>query len=101
MINVIATITVKAGRRFEFIELFKNNVPAVLAEEGCIEYFPAVDTPTDIDAQATSASTVTVIEKWQDIDCLKAHLEAPHMVTFRERVANLVDDVSLRILEQC
>ena len=43
MINVIASVRVKAGRRSDFLEIFKSNVPNVREEKGCIEYFPAVD----------------------------------------------------------
>ena len=43
MINVLAFITTKPGQRAAVLEAFKANVPAVLAEAGCIEYGAAVD----------------------------------------------------------
>jgi quinol monooxygenase YgiN len=42
---------------------------------------------------------VTVIEKWNSLEDLKAHLEAPHMLVFRGRVKDLVSEVSLKVLE--
>lgn len=99
MIHVIASIGVKPGKRATFIEAFKNNVPAVLAEEGCIEYVPTVDTDSGIDAQWRDETVVTVIEKWESLAALHAHLEAPHMLAFREATADLTEDVSLTILE--
>ena len=99
MIHVIASIGVKPGKRAEFIELFQKNVPNVLAEAGCIEYIPAVDAESGIDAQWKDESVVTVIEKWETLDALKAHLDAPHMQQFRADTAELVDDVSLTVLE--
>ena len=99
MINVIASIQVKAGHRDDFIAAFKANVPAVLAEEGCVEYRPAIDLESGIDAQLKDETVVTVIEKWDTLDALKAHLEAPHMLAFRETAGDWVDEVSLKILE--
>jgi quinol monooxygenase YgiN len=39
-----------------------------------------------------------VIEKWADLNALKAHLQAPHMTAFRECVKDLVGGVHLQIL---
>jgi quinol monooxygenase YgiN len=99
MIHVIASIGVKQGKRATFIEIFKANVPAVLAEAGCIEYNPTVDTDSGIEAQWKDETVVTIIEKWKTTEALKAHLAAPHMVQFHEDTANLVEDVSLTVLE--
>lgn len=99
MIHVIASIGVKPGKRAEFIEIFKANVPAVLAENGCIEYVPAVDADSGIEAQWRDETVVTVIEKWETLDALHAHLAAPHMEKFREDTATLVEDVSLTVLK--
>jgi len=99
MVNVIASIRVKEGFRSDFIEIFKSNIPAVLDEEGCIRYAPAVDLNTGIPAQKLDENVVTVIEKWNTLEDLKAHLEAPHMLAFRERVKGMVEDVSLKVLE--
>ena len=43
MIHVVAVITAKPGQRAAILEHFRANVPAVRAEEGCIEYGAAVD----------------------------------------------------------
>lgn len=99
MIHVVASIGVKPGKREEYIELFKENVPNVLAENGCIDYVPTVDADSGIDAQWTDETVVTVIEKWETIEALKTHLAAPHMVQFFEDTEELVDDISLSILE--
>jgi quinol monooxygenase YgiN len=99
MIHVIASIGVKPGRRAAFIDIFKANVPAVLSEEGCIEYIPAVDAESGIEAQWRDETVVTVIEKWETLDALHAHLAAPHMEQFQLDTAELVEDVSLTILQ--
>jgi len=43
MIHVIAVITAKPGLRAQLLDLFRANVPNVLAEDGCIEYGAAMD----------------------------------------------------------
>ena len=45
MIHVIASITIKEGRKSEYLDIFKANIPLVLAEEGCVDYLPTVDLP--------------------------------------------------------
>jgi quinol monooxygenase YgiN len=100
MINVIASIRVKAGRREEFVAIFKSNVANVLQEKGCIEYVPTVDTQTGLSAQDLDANLVTIIEKWESVEDLKAHLSAPHMLAYGAKVKDLVEDRSIRILSQ-
>ena len=98
MVSVVATIKTKPGARERFLELFLKLVPTVLAEQGCIEYFPAIDADTGIDVQERDADSVLVIEKWESVDALQAHLVAEHMDTFREQSAEWVDDLSVKIL---
>jgi len=100
MINVIASIYIKEGRLSEFVEIFKLNIPNVLKEEGCIEYVPTVDVLTDLSPQELDDNVVTIIEKWNSLDDLQAHLSAPHMLAYKENVKNLVDKVSLKILKE-
>lgn len=99
MVNVIASIRVKEDQRADFITIFKSNIPAVLEEEGCIRYAPAVDIDADLPGQSLDENVVTVIEKWNTLEDLKAHLVAPHMLAFRERVKGMVEDVNLKVLE--
>lgn len=99
MIFVIAEIQIAAGHRDAFIAEFKKLVPSVLAEDGCIEYGPTVDASTDLEKQRTDESLVTIVEKWESLDHLKAHLVAPHMTAYREAVKDMVVGSQLRILE--
>lgn len=43
MIHVIAVITAKSGMRDSILAAFHANIPAVKAEDGCIEYGAAID----------------------------------------------------------
>ncbi len=100
MIYVMATIRLNSGCRDRFLAEFRKVVPAVMAEDGCIEYGPTVDIETNISAQgAAREDVVTVIEKWDSIDALEAHLVAPHMMEYRGKVKDLVAGAELLITE--
>lgn len=100
MIHVIATIELAEGTRDAFLQEFHKLVPEVLKEDGCIEYGPTVDATTDIGAQrATGTDAVTVVEKWESLAALKAHLVAPHMEAYRPKVKDFVKNTTLYILE--
>ena len=43
MIHVLAIITAKPGMREAILKAFRANMPAVHAEQGCIEYGPAIE----------------------------------------------------------
>ena len=99
MIHVIATIDLNPGTREAFLAEFRKNVPAVMAEDGCIEYGPAVDADTGIPTQSKiGPDRVTVIEKWASVEALKAHAVAPHMKEYRLRVKDYVRGMDLRVL---
>ena len=100
MINVIASITVKESQLETFIEIFKANIPNVLKENGCIEYSAAVELKTDVAVQETDKKIVTVIEKWESLQHLETHFEAPHMLDYKSRVEGMVEAVSLKILKE-
>lgn len=100
MIHVIAVITAKPGQRAALLEAFRANVPAVRAEEGCIEYGAAVDLDGGPAFQAPCGSdSFMVIEKWADLDALKAHAAAPHMVAYGARTRELVAQRAIHILQ--
>jgi quinol monooxygenase YgiN len=100
MIHVIATIETKPGMREDFLTAFAELVPDVQAEQGCVEYGPAVDLATTIGDQPTPRdNVVTVIEKWDSVEALRKHLEAPHMARYRRTVKDIVLGVSIRVLE--
>lgn len=100
MINVIASIHIKEGRLSEFIEIFKSNMPNVLKEKGCIEYVPTIDVLTGLPPQELNNNVVTIIEKWDSLEVLQAHLSSPHMLAYKERTKNLVDKMSVKVLEE-
>lgn len=100
MINVIASIQTKKGQLSEFIEIFKSNIPKVLEEKGCIEYVPTIDVPTGLPPQELNPNVVTIIEKWDSVDDLMAHLSAPHMLEYKEKTKDLVDKMYVKVLKE-
>lgn len=95
---MIAAIRIKDGRVREFVEIFKANVPNVLKEDGCLAYEPTMDVVTGLPPQEMDADTVTIVEKWQSLEHLKAHLTVPHMVAYQQQVKEMVEKVSLKVL---
>jgi len=100
MINVIASIYINEGRLSEFIEIFKSNIPNVIKEKGCIEYVPTIDVPTGLPPQELNSNVVTIIEKWDSVEDLQAHLSALHMLEYREKVKDLVEKMSVKVLKE-
>lgn len=99
MIHVLASIQVKPAHLAEFIAIFKANVPNVLQEDGCIEYSPTIDVASGLPGQALAPNVVTIIEKWSSLEALHAHLQAPHMKSYGEAVKDMVESVTLKILQ--
>jgi quinol monooxygenase YgiN len=100
MINVIAYIQIKEGQVSDFIEIFKKNIPKVLEEKGCIEYVPTVDVATGLPPQELNTNVVTIIEKWNSLEDLMAHLSSPHMREYGKKTKTLVEKMSVKVLEE-
>ena len=91
MIHVVAILTTKPGMRDSVLQAFRANIPAVIAEDGCIEYGPAIDAEGLGGFQTRfGADTFVVIEKWRDVAALKAHAAAPHMAAYAAKVKDML-----------
>ena len=100
MINVIATVTVKKGKVPEFIKGFKANALKVRKEPGCVEYYPTVDIKTDLLPSSFDENVVTIIEKWESMEALQNHVNAPHMKEQFKKDQEFVESMSARLLEE-
>ena len=99
MINVLAIITAKPGQRDAVLAAFRANMPAVRAENGCIEYFPAIDTPDAGKIQTEfGPDTFVVIEKWASMEHLRAHSAAPHMAAYAAKVKDMLASRVIHVL---
>ena len=99
MIHVVAVLTAKPGKRAEILKHFNANVPAVRAEQGCIEYGAAVDADNALAFQTKwGPDTFLVIEKWDSMDALRAHAAAPHMAAYGAKVKDMIASRVIHIL---
>ena len=99
MIHVVAIITAKPGQRGAILEAFKANMPAVHAEDGCIEYGPATDADGVGSFQTKfGPDTFLVIEKWESLDHLKAHAGSPHMAAYGAKTKDLIASRVIHVL---
>lgn len=96
MIHVIALITAKPGQRAALLREFNAIIPAVHAEQGCIEYGPAVDAESSPDRFGDDV--FVVVEKWESPEALKAHSAAPHMVAYGARTKDLMAGRAIHVL---
>jgi quinol monooxygenase YgiN len=97
-VHVIAVITAKPGKREEVLGHFKANVPAVLAEDGCIEYGATVDCADASFAVKYGDDTFVVVEKWASLEHLKAHAVAAHMKAYGALTKDLLADRVIHIM---
>ncbi len=96
MIHVIAVITAQPGQRAAVLEKFHANIPAVLAEDGCIEYLPVVDAPGF--PAVTGPDSFMVVEKWASPEALRAHAAAPHMAAYGEATRDITAGRSIHVM---
>lgn len=100
MINVIATMKLNPGCRQAFIEVLKGIIGPIRAEEGCIEYLPAVDLETGISTQSHEEDRVVIIEKWASLDAFHGHRAVPHLLEFKESTKDMVAGMSIMVLNE-
>jgi quinol monooxygenase YgiN len=100
MIHVLAIITAKPGLRERILEVFRANVPAVLAEDGCIAYEAVVDAQPGTAAFAQfGPDTFVVVEQWASLEALQAHAVAPHMKAYAAQVKELTANRAIHVLK--
>ena len=98
MIQVVVEILAKPGQREAVLKAFKANVPAVHAEQGCIEYAAFVDASGYASLAPYGDDTFVVIEKWKSASHLKAHAKAPHMLEYQAKVKDLIESRTIHVL---
>ena len=100
MVHVLAFITAKPGMRADVLTAFNANVPAVHAEDGCIEYAANVDVDVLGKYQENfGEDTFVVIEKWASADALRAHAASPHMAAYGKATKDMIADRKVHVVE--
>lgn len=99
MIHVVALITAKPGMRDTILAAFHANMPAVHAEQGCVEYGPTTDAE-GIGAMQTKlgSDSFVVIEKWESAEALKAHAASPHMAAYGAKTRDMIASRVIHVL---
>jgi len=98
-IHVVAVITTKPGLRAAALDLFRANVAAVRAEDGCLSYDATIDSENAGPMQTPfGADTFVVVEKWASMAALAAHATAPHMKAYGKASKDMLADRKIHIL---
>jgi len=97
-VHVIAVITAKPGKRDEVLAAFRANVPAVLEEDGCIEYGATVDCAEAGFATKFGDDTFVVVEKWASLKALGAHAASPHMKAYGAKTKDLLENRVIHVM---
>jgi len=100
MIYGVVSVRVKPGKKEEYIALFKTMAARVRAEKGCLEYISTVDFKAGPPIQVFEENVVTILEKWESLDALQAHLAAPYMADFFQKEGALIEGNVLKFLRE-
>ncbi len=101
MITVIADIRTRPGQhhRQAVLDAFAGIIPTVLQEAGCHGYTPLVDNNAGVEFQTCVPDAITMLEHWESIEHLQAHIATPHMQAWSAEVKEHVLETRIRILE--
>ena len=81
MIVVQVEVIVEPGSASKVVDAVKKMETATRQEAGCLKYAFAVD--------ISDPGMVRVIERWESMDAIKAHMASPHMAQFQKDVMAL------------
>ena len=100
MVHVLVTMMIKDGRMKEFLALGEKLRSLVLAERGCkaYDYTREVASPLSIQ-EPVDPNRITLIERWESLEALKAHMDVRHMKEFGPKMAELRSSVVARVGE--
>jgi quinol monooxygenase YgiN len=89
---------IKDGRMEEFLSLCEKLRPLVLAEKGChgYDYTREIASPLSMQ-EPTDSNRITLVERWDSLEALRAHGEAPHMKEIGSKMKDLRSSVIARV----
>ena len=100
MIYVVVTNQIRKGTMEDFLAACRAVRPKVLAEKGCIAYDYIREVASPLGSQEpVDPQRVTLVEKWESLEALAAHGQAPHVKEFGARVKDLREKVTIRVGE--
>ncbi len=83
MIYVLATVTVRAEHRADFLENVRTVIGATVKEPGCQSY--------DLTSSITEPNCFVFVERWDSREALSKHFETPHMLEWRKVSAPFIE----------
>ena len=100
MIHILVTMMVKEGCMKEFLTLGEKLRREVLKEKGChaYDYTREISSPLGIQ-EPVDPNRITLVERWESLEALKAHMDAPHMKEFGPKMSDLRSSVTARVGE--
>jgi len=89
---------VKEGCMEEFLSLCEKLRPLVLGEKGChgYDYTREIASPLSIQ-EPINSDRITLVERWESLDALRTHGEAPHMKELGSKMKDLRSSVIARV----
>jgi len=100
MLNVIVDMRIREGRMQEFLAACAELRPLVLGEAGCHGYEYTRDVASPFNPELPiEADRVTLLERWESLEALKAHLETPHMKASGTKMKGMRVSVDIRLTE--
>ena len=90
MIYVIATLTIRADKRADFLENARTVIAATNKEMGCESY--------DLLSSITEPNQFLFVERWTSRDHLAAHFETPHLKEWRRVSAEFIETRKVEIV---
>ncbi|WP_284945759.1 putative quinol monooxygenase [Acidisoma cladoniae] len=97
MIHIVAILTAQPGQREALLTRFKAAVPAVQAEDGCLDYAPVID--LDSSPLKFGEDCVVVIEKWRDQAALDAHGKGAALQSFVADTKDVLAKLDVYLLQ--
>jgi len=100
MVHVIVTMRIKEGQMQAFLSACEELRPQVLQEPGCLAYDYTRDAASPKGRkEPLEADRITLIERWESMSALKAHLETPHMKAAGAKMSDMRSSTELRFTE--
>jgi len=101
MIYAIATLHPRPAQHDALVAAFRDELPRVRAKHGSIEYSLAVHKQSGFPGQPPlDPDALIIVEKWSDLDSLKAHITDPHYQGWFSMIwQRLVASASMQVYE--
>jgi quinol monooxygenase YgiN len=100
MIHAIAAIKAREGERDNLVAAFREILPEVRAKTGCLEYSLALHLRTGFPGQPPfDENEFIIVEKWDDLESLKAHMADPKYQAWFVKLWPLVAGASMQVFQ--